>query len=280
MERYQQHKCWHGSKFLGHSIPPPQLSSWRPLLRVRPFSPSLVSCSSKNFPRWDSNAETFRPRNFRAKEEPQEGYRNKRRWWSDEDPEFDDEEEPSGIWEQAIDSVWFLKIFKSYGWTLPIILASWLLSSGPKAFLMALALPLGQSALALAFEKLWGQSESKPKRKYRKRRKRNPGYSARVEEEPEENQKTWKGKRSYQSWVVENNGSVDRGSQEAVPSFGGWDDLERSRPATKSSQAMDGSQRMPMEDGRLSRRERKSDTPLLLRLLIAIFPFLGTWTKM
>nr|KYP56567.1 hypothetical protein KK1_002810 [Cajanus cajan] len=169
-----------------------------------------------------------------------------------------------------------MQIFKSYGWTLPVILASWLLASGPKAFLMALVLPLGQSALALAFEKLWGQPESKPKRKNTTRRK--PRRSARVEEEPEQNQKTRKG---YQSWVVENNGSVDSGGRgEAQTSFGGWDDLERSRPATKSSRSMNGSQRKPMEGGRLSRRERKSDTPLLLRLLIAIFPFLGTWTKM
>lgn len=158
-----------------------------------------------------------------------------------------------------------------------MILASWLLSSGPKAFLMALALPLGQSALALAFEKLWRPSESKPKRKYRMRRKARRGKNTRVEEEPVENQKTQKG---YQSWVVEDNGSVDEGSQEAAGSFGGWDDLERSRPVKKSSYAMDGSPTIPVDGGRLSRRERKSDTPLLFRLLVAIFPFLGIWTKM
>ncbi|OIW07670.1 hypothetical protein TanjilG_07712 [Lupinus angustifolius] len=169
-------------------------------------------------------------------------------------------------------------IFKSYGWTFPIILASWLLASGPKAFLMALALPLVQSALALAFEKLWGQTKGKPKRKYRMRRKSRSMNGNGVVEEPDENQNTRKGKTGYQSWVVENNGSVDQGSQEA-PSFGGWDDLER--PATRSSRVMNGlSQRMPTEGGRFSRRERKSDKPLLLRLLIAIFPFLGTWTKM
>lgn len=166
---------------------------------------------------------------------------------------------------------------------LPIILASSLLASGPKAFLMALAIPLGQSALTLAFEKLWGPSKSKPKRKYRMRRKRSRVNNARVEEdeeqEPEENQKANKGKSGMQSWVVENNGSVNRSSRE-TPSFGGWDDLEKSRPTTRSSQARKGSQRMPMEDGKLSRRERKNNTPLLLRLLIAVFPFLGTWTKM
>ncbi|KAK7355449.1 hypothetical protein VNO80_14705 [Phaseolus coccineus] len=282
------HQCYcHTSKFLGHPFPPSQpSSSWRPFLHARPFSPSLVSCSYNNFPRWDSNAESFRPRNFtsngprgKEREEQEQGYGRKRRWWSDEEREFgeDEEDTSSGIVEEAIDGVWFLQILKSYGWTLPVILASWLLSSGPKAFLMALALPLGQSLFALAFEKLWKQSESKPKRKYRMRRKPRRGNNTRVEEEPVENQKTKKG---YQSWVVEDNGSVDEGSQEAAQSFGGWDHLERSRPVKKSSFDMDGSRTIPVDGGRLSRRERKSDTPLLFRLLIAIFPFLGIWTKM
>ena len=181
------------------------------------------------------------------------------------------------------DSAFFsVQVFRSYGWTLPFILISWLLASGPKAFLMALALPLGQSALSLAFEKLWGRSKSKPKRKSRTRRKpfaRNVGGAALEEDELKETRKTRKEKAGYQSWVVENGGSVDSGSQNGR-SFGGWDDLESSGPATRSSRGMRGSQGMSMEKGKLSRRERKSDTPLLLRLLIAVFPFLGTWTKM
>lgn len=185
--------------------------------------------------------------------------------------------------EETLDTIWIFKVLKSYGWMVPIILASSLLASGPKAFLMALAIPFGQSALTLAFEKLWGRSERKPKRKYRMRRKRSSVHNVRVEEdgeqEPEETQKTNKGKSGMQSWVVENNGSVNRSSGE-TPRFGGWDDLERSRPTTRSSQATKGSEKMAMENGKLSRRERKSNTPLLLRLLIAVFPFLGTWTKM
>jgi hypothetical protein len=181
-------------------------------------------------------------------------------------------------WCEVLNSFFTVQVFKSYGWTLPIILGSWLLATGPKAFLMALAFPLGQSALALAFEKLWGRTESKPKRKYRTKRKRRNVNDSRIEEEPEENLNTNTRKAGMQSWVVENDGSDASGSRNA-PSFGGWDDLERPRRATRS-QARKGSQRGPMEGGRLSRRERKNDTPLLVRLLIAIFPFLGTWTKM
>ncbi|CAL0303165.1 unnamed protein product [Lupinus luteus] len=273
-------------------LPQPQPCPWRQtLFNPKPFSHSRISCSNNNnnTPRWDSNAETSSPRNFsfnnfkrksssQKDQDQEEEYGRKRRWWSDEaeSPLF--QEEGNGGWEEVIDALWIFKVFKSYGWTFPIIVASWLLASGPKAFLMALALPLVQSALALAFEKLWGQTKGKPKRKYRMRRKSRSMNGNRAAEEPDENQNTRKGKPGYQSWVVENNGSVDRGSQKA-PRFGGWDDLET--PATRSSRVMNGSsQSMPTEGGRLSRRERKSDRPLLIRLLIAIFPFLGSWTKM
>lgn len=149
------------------------------------------------------------------------------------------------------------------------------MASGPKAFLMALALPLGQSALALAFEKLWGRdNKSKPKRKSRVRKKPFASASTQqVKQEPEEEtQRSRKRKTSYQSWV-DNNNSVYQNEA----SFGGWDDLDGFGPSTRSS---NGSERMPEEKGKLSKRVRKNDKPLLVRLLIALFPFLGTWTKM
>ncbi|RYQ79876.1 hypothetical protein Ahy_Scaffold1g106655 isoform B [Arachis hypogaea] len=270
-------------------------SPWRPH-HPKPYSHSRVSCSNNNnFRRWDSNAEPFRRRNFNRRTEPDEQqqqqrrereYWSKRRWWSDEPPDID-EGSSGGVWEEVIDSMvlqcisfFSLQVFKSYGWALPFIIVSFLLSTGPKAFLMALALPLGQSALQLAFEKLWGQPENKPKRKYRTRRKPRGMNGTTVDEEAEENSRMRTGRTGYQSWVVEDNNSsaADSGNRESQ-SFRGWDDLERSR-STSSSRMMDGSRSTRTEAGRLSRREVKSDTPLLLRLLIAIFPFLGTWTKM
>ncbi|XP_058724296.1 uncharacterized protein LOC131595826 isoform X2 [Vicia villosa] len=253
-----------GSTFLGYLPRPPQPRycpcPWRPS-HTKPLSHSRISFSSNNFPRWDST-DPFRPSNFsfnnaRTKpleeeddddDEDDDGYGKKRRWWSDESAE-ETEEGYSGTWEDALDSLWILKIFKSYGWTLPVIVASWLLSTGPKAFLMALAIPLGQSALTLAFEKLWGRTESKPKRKYKTKRKRRNVNDTRFDEEPdEENQKTSTRKAGVQSWVVENDGSVDSGSRNA-PSFGGWDDLERPRSTRRKSQTKKGSQRMTMEGG-------------------------------
>lgn len=143
---------------------------------------------------------------------------------------------------------------------------------------MALALPLGQSALSLAFEKLWGRTQSRPKRKSRKRRKPSATTEANAKmgekEKYDEDQETSNEKMGYQSWVVGNDGSVDNGGQDAT-SLGGWDDLERMKSDGRQSR------RKPREKmGKLSRRERNSDTPLLLRLLIAVFPFLGSWTKM
>ncbi|PQQ00859.1 uncharacterized protein Pyn_39738 [Prunus yedoensis var. nudiflora] len=62
----------------------------------------------------------------------------------------------------------------------------------------------------------------------------------------------------YQSWVVGNDVSVDNSGQDAS-SLGGWDDLERIKSARRQSR------RKPMGKGKLSKRERKSDTPLLFR---------------
>ena len=77
-----------------------------------------------------------------------------------------EERTSGGLWDEATDySLWVFESFKSYGWTLPFIPLSSLLANDPNAFLMALVLPLGQTALSLLFEKLWGMPESKPKRK-------------------------------------------------------------------------------------------------------------------
>ncbi|KAH7521926.1 hypothetical protein FEM48_Zijuj07G0083700 [Ziziphus jujuba var. spinosa] len=170
----------------------------------------------------------------------------------------------------------------SYGWTLPFIIISLLAATGPKAFLMALALPLGQSALSLAFDKIWGKTERKRKRKFRSRMRRKPfvnnANDVETDEEEDEGQETRKQRTDYQSWVA--GGPVDKSSQDGAANFGGWDDLERLKSAQRPSRMKSGSGRRTTEKGKLSRRERKSDTPLLLRLLIAVFPFLGSWTKM
>ncbi|GMN61471.1 hypothetical protein TIFTF001_030556 [Ficus carica] len=270
--------------------PPP----WRPTFSLHslslnspppPFSfPSRRSYSAA-YRRWDSNTDTprfgfgFKPKpkpdddeddDYQEEEEEEEFYRTnrkKRRWW---------------FYRRVLISKFkFLQVFKSYGWMLPIILISWLLATGPKALLMALALPLGQSALSLAFDKLWGGTQSRPKRRrrMRKRQSASAATDAAIEEEEDELREPGKAKMGYQSWVVGNEGSVKKGGQKAT-TFGGWDDLERVKSAQRQSRRTGGPGRTETEKGKLSRRESKSDTPLLLRLLIAFFPFLGSWTKM
>jgi len=117
---HQQHYC-QGTTFLGYLSRPPQPRysphPWRP------FSHSRISFSSNNFPRWNSNDDTFRPPNFNfnnARTKPQDEdeeeeyddddeFVKKRRWWSDEFPE-ETEERNGGTWEEALDSLWIIKV--------------------------------------------------------------------------------------------------------------------------------------------------------------------------
>ncbi|XP_022740350.1 uncharacterized protein LOC111292310 [Durio zibethinus] len=189
----------------------------------------------------------------------------------------------SGILDEAIDSIWILKVFKSFGWTLPVILLSFLFATGPKAFLMALALPLGQSAITLALERFLGRSQNKQKRKVRVRKKpkntsRRTVKNVKMEEEVQEGQKSRKGRRDYQSWIVSDDGSPNEGGN-AATNFGGWDELD-GMGSMKMPTMENGSKRTSKEEGKLSMKESNNDAPLLLRLLIAVFPFLGSWTKM
>ncbi|KAJ9182361.1 hypothetical protein P3X46_006364 [Hevea brasiliensis] len=258
--------------------------------------------TSASYRRWDSNAESvgskkfkfkFRDKNKKYREngdmeernEEVEDYRRKgkkRRWWLDKPTGMveEEEEEDAGILEEFVDSLWIFKLFKSYGWALPPIILSWLIATGPKAFLMALALPLGQSALTFVFGKLWGSTQSKPNSKARKKRKPFGSSSSNVEmddEELEERQKTKKGNKEFQSWVV--NGSVNRDSQ-GTPNLGGWDELDEMESMQQPSQRACQTQKKSSANGKLGRRRRKSNAPLLLRLLVAVFPFLGSWIKM
>ncbi|KAJ0034872.1 hypothetical protein Pint_25196 [Pistacia integerrima] len=242
--------------------------------------------------RWDSNAENFPAQNFNQQDDDEEdddeeeeeedesfyrkNLKRKRRWWSKK-PKVKKKRSWNSL-DEAIESVWILKVFKSYGWFSPAILISFLLATGPKAFLMSLAIPLVLSVLYLAFDKLWGMTQHKPKHKARMRRKASTTYVSSVEMETEgqQGEGTRKVKKGNQSWVGNNNGSVNKVRQDD-PSFGGWDYLDEARFRRRATPETSKSQRT--QEGKLS-GSRTSDTPLLLRLLIAIFPLIGFWTKM
>ncbi|OVA02279.1 hypothetical protein BVC80_9099g75 [Macleaya cordata] len=252
---------------------------------------------------WDSNAETLRNERFKFGfgDEPIEddededdgdawfGRREKQRrnWWSDDtSPERG---QSSGIWEEAIDNIWIFKVFSAFGWLLPAVVISMLLASGPKAFLMALALPLGQSALSFAIDKLFGRINNNPKP--RSRTKKRPFARANrnatmneEEEEDDEISQTSRGRSGYQSWVGADSGSVGKKDNQPETTFGGWDELDlRGKFANgakkRTPRKTGGLPRAEMKE-KLSKRGRNRNTPLLIRLLIAVFPFLGSWTKL
>ncbi|XP_030459425.1 uncharacterized protein LOC115679852 [Syzygium oleosum] len=272
--------------------------------RRRRTSPTLVArCGG-----WDFNAENRGPGGFgygprgggdgvggfgkwvRRKEKGRKkgwwrcyGY-SKRRWWSDDDgdEDEDEEEEPVGIWEEVIDTFWILKVFRSYGWMLPIILISLLVATGPKAFLITLALFFGQSALALVIKKLWPGKKNKSKGKAgRRRRKRYPYRTNNIRTKEERDWRRWnrKDKIEYESQQGEGDFSAPEYEGD-TNSFGGWDELEGKQFTGKSYPVSERPQRPQMDIGKYSRKASRDDVPLLMRLLIAMFPFLGSWTKM
>lgn len=173
------------------------------------------------------------------------------------------------------------QVFRAFGWMLPAIAISMLLGTGPNTLIMAIALPLAQTALSLAIEKVWGRTSTGAEPRYQTKRKpfsRGARNKRMSEENQEENNENGKGKQTYQSWVGGPEVYV-KGSKNA-PSFGGWDELDKEGVASKSSRRVqDRPPRQQKKSRKLSRR-RNRETPLLLRLMIAVFPFLGSWAKL
>ncbi|TXG66136.1 hypothetical protein EZV62_007411 [Acer yangbiense] len=188
-------------------------------------------------------------------------------------------------------------IFRAFGWMLPAIAVSSLLGTdvGPNAILMALAVPLGQSILSLMVDKVWGSTTSNsPKSRSKRKTKRKPFARAAANTKTRQGKKeneagktnesyeAGKGRETYQSWVVADD-APSKKSEKTGPRFGGWDELDKK---ARNYKVPNRTPRVPKNEmpkkqkGKLSRTGRIRDKPLLLRLLIAVFPFLGSWTKL
>ncbi|CAI9117989.1 OLC1v1019490C1 [Oldenlandia corymbosa var. corymbosa] len=228
---------------------------------------SLLLCRAR---RWDwenSNTESFTTQIIDDDDYDDGGKET-------EDEQWDD------VLQEYIDSIWIFKVFGSYGWALPFILVSLVITNGPKSFLLALTLAILQSTFAFAFQKMWesrGKQRSQRKTKKKKTRRSSRTENTFWEDERLGNQENKKRKMGYKSWVQSDDDS----------SFGGWDKLDSEnefqfRSPTKSGQRVGGrsEKSSSSEKSRISEEVRRSETPLLLRLLIAAFPFLGSWTKM
>ena len=165
----------------------------------------------------------------------------------------------------------------------PAIAISLLLGTGPNAFFMALVLPLAQSAVAFATDTFWGRSRGGPRPKPKTKKKpfvrTESDIGMREEREDTESGKV---RENYQSWSASNDVSTKR-CDKRPQNFGGWDELDKrmgSFNAPKRALNQKANEPRPQKKGKLSRRVRSRDTPLLMRLLIAVFPFLGSWTKL
>lgn len=118
---------------------------------------------------------------------------------------------------------------------LPPIIISTLVATGPKAFLMALALPLGQSALSFAADKLWGKPQTNQRKRAAKAKKKKTkekpfaqrtSYTRTQMGEEEDVKQDSFGRPAYQSWAAAGgeDGKAGEGGGRPEPSFGGWDE--------------------------------------------------------
>ncbi|KAF0916876.1 hypothetical protein E2562_014615 [Oryza meyeriana var. granulata] len=207
--------------------------------------------------------------------------------WSVEDDDLDEQKEAVV---ELFGEPWFSKLFRAYGYVLPLLLVSMLVATGPRAFLMAMALPLSQSAISWAVSFFTARSR-RQQQSYGYDYDDDPAFQRRREEEDDDYYEggAWQWQsRSYQQ------------SNKSGAGFGGWDDLlydekkqestgkKRTPPEPDTSAAATDlglrTRRGPrrsnggMSRGRSSSR-RYNHAPLLTRLLVAFFPFLGSWFR-
>lgn len=207
-----------------------------------------------------------------------------------------------------------------YGYVLPVLLASMLVTTGPQAFLMAMAIPLAQSVLSFAISKIG----SFGRRRRDEEEYDDDGYyysdygsgGWEAEEQYSSNSSTYRGDSStsssrYQQQQQEESadsdptvesGDIDGTTGAAARSesgnigFGGWDELEegddrrrssrwRARASPADTATAGGAVRTSRPPATRRRRSRGAaaaryrQAPLPMRLLIALFPFLGSWFR-
>ncbi|XP_010413617.1 PREDICTED: uncharacterized protein LOC104699886 [Camelina sativa] len=231
--------------------------------------PSILSrgsfdCRASRRPSWEE--ELFRDEGFARFEF---GNRKKKKpWWVDDD--WMDEEED--------DWTMVFELFRTLSWMLAPIGMSLLLGTDSNAGLMALAVPLVQSVLSLVVSKVWSSPSIRPMKRSRRDTFSRSGSvgSARTRKGKQgENMRGGVDKGGYKSWMV---GDADSNSMGTV--YGGWDDLDTLREIRNDYPSNENVRPKQQFERNASRRWRVKEKPLLLRMLIAAFPFLGSWTKL
>lgn len=182
-----------------------------------------------------------------------------------------------------ISTLILFQVFKSYGYLLPAIIASMLLTTGPMAFLMALALPLCQSVLALTFDKLRGETERSSN--FKKRPYYTGSSSGTRREYRNEKHKKERAKQDYH-YQSDDKGEPSVGgiSGSGSSSFGGWDELDMDEEIKRQTPPPGRRSSRPtsqmVNKGKLSRKSKRKDKAFFLRLIVAVFPFLGSMFRM
>jgi hypothetical protein len=225
---------------------------------------------------------------------------------------------------------------RAYGYVLPVVLVSMLAASGPQAFLMAMAIPLAQSAVSLAIRAFsntssWGRRNQEEYDDDYYSDYRSSGWEEPEQEEysntssakykdssrsRSQQQQPWaKGGKSEDAEPTVGSDNTDSASSSngsgSSAGFGGWDELDAgndvqyrssgsnrrsagaSPAADKASAAATGGgggaarsmrRRRPQPERRRPRSRaaaaaRYRQSPLFMRLLVALFPFLGSWFR-
>ncbi|KAF2306962.1 hypothetical protein GH714_022809 [Hevea brasiliensis] len=187
------------------------------------------------------------------------GGEKQRIWWSNDDEDIwvDDDEE---------DDFWIFKVIRAFGWMVPAIGISLLLGTGPSAFLMALAVPLGQTALSALMDKV---SRPRPKTETGRTKKKTFVRSSKFKRgetsRRREENKSQEEKGSYQSWMAADRVSY-KNSGKRVRKFGGWDELDATYKVPRGTPRQKADE-LPKQQtkGKMSRTRIIRDTPLLLR---------------
>ncbi|EOA31227.1 hypothetical protein CARUB_v10014393mg [Capsella rubella] len=238
--------------------------------------PSFVSrgsfdCRASRGPSWEE--ELFRDDGFAGFAF---GNRKKKRpWWFDDD---DDDDYDDWMNEEEDDWTMVFEVFRTLSWMLAPIGISLLLGTDSNAGLMALAVPLVQSVLSLVVSKVWSRSSTRPMKRSRRdvfSRFGSVGSARTRKSKQGENMRGGVDKGGYKSWIVRDADSNSMGT-----GYGGWDDLDTQREIRNGNPSNENVRPKQQFERKANRRWRVKEKPLLLRMLIAAFPFLGSWTKL
>ncbi|KAK9664746.1 hypothetical protein RND81_14G064900 [Saponaria officinalis] len=128
---------------------------------------------------------------------------------------------------------------------------------------MGSGVPFGLSLLVLAFNKLlpWQEFSANPKPKRRPKRSR---FS-----------------RKGDVFMKGKDRRARENDQSMVNGFGGWDELVTENETERTEMPVSMKARFEMmTEKKVESSIEEREVPLMLRLLVGLFPFLGSWTNL